>query len=638
MVSRITLKTFSLCFGHSLAFLAILFSLLFQPPEWGALVAFPLGLSYLILALRHHQSYYLYPGGILVSIAYLRILTGILRNGSLLLPYFFPFTFLFLFLGYLFRKRGEAGKGYSMAFEITAHLVPICLGLATLLWPRIISDPAPSFFGLIAFLVLDLWLVKRHKERWFLLPAAIFLFLCFSLLLFILFPHAHGKRGLYSPIIIPAIFFWGLWLKSRKELEYVKPLFTANVLICLFLTLFVFTRKEFYPNLMIILASASVYTLLMMIYKRDDLGYLILFSLGTLGFNFLFNSGNSFYREYYDYLFYGLLVVGVLLLYPALKRWLHFNPGLASYLAQRWMRVFWVFLPVSLGVLFVFFSYGKMFVENPNFCGSCHNMAPFYRAWEKDFHVADRKLITPGNPVPMISPIAREATTEKEALALKPVGCFECHYPPGLSPWLKMKSIGYMELMTFLMGDMSLKPQSQVWDEACLREGCHVKEKLNRNIVFRKGIKFNHEVMISQKVRGIDLRCTTCHSYIGAYRGSGEKHFEVHPSVCYFCHFVTKGEEAGVKVGTCYTCHEPSVDIDPSTFVDVGSGRVTQEKCFMCHEKIERFEDAQYQHDVHINRHKTLSVEKMSTRKVECLDCHTEIQHGNFGKRHEQGG
>jgi hypothetical protein len=78
---------------------------------------------------------------------------------------------------------------------------------------------------------------------------------------------------------------------------------------------------------------------------------------------------------------------------------------------------------------------------------------------------------------------------------------------------------------------------------ACAR--CHVKEKLNRNIVFRKDIKFNHEVMISQKVRGIDLRCTTCHSY-WAY-GSGEKHFEVHPSVCYFCHFVT-GKKQGSAV------------------------------------------------------------------------------------------
>jgi hypothetical protein len=56
----------------------------------------------------------------------------------------------------------------------------------------------PSFLGLIAFLLLDLWLVKRHEERWFLLPAAIFLFLCYSLLLFLLPARSCQKGPLLS--------------------------------------------------------------------------------------------------------------------------------------------------------------------------------------------------------------------------------------------------------------------------------------------------------------------------------------------------------------------------------------------------------------------------------------------------------
>ncbi len=633
----ITLRDFSLWFGHCAAFLALLYSLLFQPADWGALIAFVLGLFYFFLALKYERSYYLYAGGILMSVAYWRILVGIFQNANLFLPFFFPFTFFFIFVGYVFRKREKEAKGYSVAVEITGHLAPICMGLTILLRPTIINHPFPSFLALFAFFLLDLWLVKRYQERWFFLPSGIFLFLCYYLLLYLLLPLSAVTRGFFLPIIIPVIFFWGFWLKGRKGLDYVKPLYVANVFVCLFTTFLVLARKEIYPDLGIIFCSAFVYTFLMIIYKRDDFGYLILFSMAVLAFNRLASKADPFYKEYYTYFFYGLIAIGLLLLYPALKRWFHFNPNLASYLAQRWMRVFWVILPVSLAILFGFLSYGKMFVENPNFCGSCHNMGEFYRTWEKDFHVAERKPSTIGNPFPMVSPIARGSTTAKEASELKPIGCFDCHYAPGLGAWLKMKSVGYMELMTFLLGDLSLKPQGQVWDEACLREGCHVKEKLYRNIVYKKSIKFNHEVMISQRVRGIDLRCSTCHSYIGAYMGGGKKHFEVHPSVCYLCHLVTKGEEAGVKVGTCYTCHDPSVDIDASVYVDVGTGRVAQEKCFMCHEKIERFQDAQYQHDVHINRHKTLSVAKMNTRKIECIDCHGEVRHGNFGKKGVEG-
>ena len=634
---QVTLKDFSLWFGHCVAFLAILYSLLFQPAGWGALIALILGLAYFFLALKYEQPWYLYPGGILASLAYWRVLGGMFKNSDPFLPLFFPFTFLFLFVGYLFRMQEKEEKGYFIAVEITGHLAPLWIGLTILVWPASINHPIYSFLALIAFGLLDLWLVKRYEEKWFLLPTSLFLFLSYCLLLYLVIPFSDVKRFIYYPIIIVAIFFWGFWLQKRKGLDYVKPIYVASVIISLFMTFLVFGRKEFYSDLSIIFSSALVYTFLMVIYKRDDFGYLILFSLGVLAFNYLAKSGNRFYREYYDYFFYGIILVGVALLYPALKRWSHFNLDLASYLGERWIRVLWVFLPVSLGILFVLFSYAKKFVENPNFCGSCHIMAAFYWTWEKDFHVAERRPNILKNPVPMVSPIAREATTAKESSELKPVGCFECHYPPGVGPWVKMKSVGYMELMTSLLGDLSLKPQGQVWDEACLREGCHIKEKLYRNIIYKKNIKFNHEVMISQRVRGIDLRCSTCHSYIGAYMGGGKKHFEVYTSVCYFCHLVTKGEEAGVKVGTCYTCHDPSVDIDTSTFVDVGTGRVTQEKCFMCHEKIEKLQDAQYQHDVHINRHRTLSVQKMSTRKVECIDCHTEIQHGSFGKKIVKG-
>ena len=61
------------------------------------------------------------------------------------------------------------------------------------------------------------------------------------------------------------------------------------------------------------------------------------------------------------------------------------------------------------------------------------------------------------------------------------------------------------------------------------------------------------------------------------------------------------------------------------SLVLIGNGEVTPERCLTCHYEIERFDDTQYQHDVHINWNTDFT-----KPKVECGSCHGEIQHGGF--------
>ena len=61
-------------------------------------------------------------------------------------------------------------------------------------------------------------------------------------------------------------------------------------------------------------------------------------------------------------------------------------------------------------------------------------------------------------------------------------------------------------------------------------------------------------------------------------------------------------------------------------YVTLGSGRVTETKCLACHVKIDKFNDIQYQHDVHVSKNTDFLA-----RKIECEDCHSEIKHGSYG-------
>jgi hypothetical protein len=131
------------------------------------------------------------------------------------------------------------------------------------------------------------------------------------------------------------------------------------------------------------------------------------------------------------------------------------------------------------------------------------------------------------------------------------------------------------------------------------------------------------------------MRCNNCHAHI-----VDGFHFQVRESTCYWCHF--KGQEGqSTAVGTCFSCHEVPRDythlgVIPSTnesdctgagchvSVTVGEGEARPERCLSCHGQIDpRAGDAQVMHDMHI-----VSETTFLSRKLECIECHDEITHG----------
>jgi hypothetical protein len=173
-----------------------------------------------------------------------------------------------------------------------------------------------------------------------------------------------------------------------------------------------------------------------------------------------------------------------------------------------------------------------------------------------------------------------------------------------------------------------------VEDKTCLQEGCHTERLVNGKVTFKENILFDHNAHVGKLLRGNRLRCTSCHSQI--VQG---KHVAVTEKVCFLCHF--KGADRGQAVTGCPSCHGiPKKVVEHEGFIfshesymqigvacnqchlDVasGSGDVPMERCFSCHvERTERYEDTMFIHNNHVTKH-----------GVDCLDCHTEIQHGEI--------
>jgi len=275
--------------------------------------------------------------------------------------------------------------------------------------------------------------------------------------------------------------------------------------------------------------------------------------------------------------------------------------SLSSFLIATRARTFFIFLPILLFLIYVAFDYAMLVTENPYFCGSCHTMETPFKTWKSAVHYKEN------------------------------TGCFDCHYKPGVTNFLRGRIYGLLMVVKYFTGYYPPKSSANVSDDSCLREGCHAKTKedLYQPILCEQfedtTVKFNHEVMLTQQNFGIELKCNNCHEHVSEESG---EHFEVSAGVCYYCHLMNpKDASIGTAIGTCFTCHETAGEkIEEQSFVLVGSGKVSPERCLDCHYEIKRFDDTQYQHDIHINWNTDFT-----KTKVECGSCHEEIKHGRFG-------
>lgn len=241
------------------------------------------------------------------------------------------------------------------------------------------------------------------------------------------------------------------------------------------------------------------------------------------------------------------------------------------------------------------------YTSRSEFCLSCHIMEPYYQSWQESTH--------------------------------SDVACIKCHFPPGVGGKVRGKMLGLVQLAKYVTRSEGPRPAAEIPDASCLRSACHERRLLSGKVEFH-GIPFDHEPHLERLRRGKKLRCTSCHSQIV----QGE-HMVVTTSTCFLCHF--KGEHFNQDIGACTRCHQiPTEEYDLGggiTFnhdlayqrgVDCvnchrdvirGNGQVPHERCRVCHNRrddLARIDDHQFMHQKHVTDH-----------KIDCTDCHLEIQH-----------
>lgn len=242
---------------------------------------------------------------------------------------------------------------------------------------------------------------------------------------------------------------------------------------------------------------------------------------------------------------------------------------------------------------------GAMEVSStPDFCGSCHVMKPYYESWKTSSH--------------------------------NRVACVECHIPPGITAELRKKYEAVSMVVRYFTGTYGTNPWAEIDDAACLR--CHERRLIEGREVF-EGVLFDHRPHLTEMRRGKRLRCTSCHSQI--VQGS---HIAVTASTCILCHF--KDVPPGQATARCTLCHEVpravvsrgGLEFDHADVARFdmrcewchahaaeGEGRVPKERCLTCHNDAERLGalgEVDRLHRAHVSEH-----------KVDCLNCHLEIQH-----------
>jgi nitrate/TMAO reductase-like tetraheme cytochrome c subunit len=251
-----------------------------------------------------------------------------------------------------------------------------------------------------------------------------------------------------------------------------------------------------------------------------------------------------------------------------------------------------------LGIGIVAIGTGMEVSSRPTFCGSCHIMKPYYESWKHSTH--------------------------------KNIACVECHIPPGVGAELRKKYEALSMVARYFTGTYGTNPWTEIDDAACLR--CHERRLLSGKELFGD-VLFDHAAHLSGMRRGKVLRCTSCHSQI--VQGS---HITVTPTTCILCHF--KGQASGTGTARCTLCHQvPEKIIRQGTLTfnhaDVArfgmectwchsrpagsDGDVPRERCVTCHNdptRLEHFGETDFLHRMHVTEH-----------KVDCLDCHLEIQH-----------
>ena len=586
------LKTSLKWIGVVLALCSALYCFYSQSQEITIGVFFSLGFIYLVVVLLSKESFYLYFAAGFLALAYLLFAESAVHTNFYALAGLLPFLVMSLLSLAMEAKNPE----FSQPLDIVGHTVAVSWLTYVVFSLNAITNLPLVFLSFSLYLAVDLAWYGWKGNRWHLMPLVL-IFALFCALL----PHRwSAAAALYYLLALIVYGQIAFFIARSKWQEGAQPIYSAAVVVALGgMTLSFLGEMGWIENLILVLCSA-IFILTIRAFKRWEFIYLMILCLGLLADNFLKVANDPLYGQMGDYIRQGIVVLGLIFLYPFVRGVFKINWSLSSFLIATRARTFFIFLPILLFILYALFDYTMVVTENPYFCGSCHTMEAPFKSWKRGVHYEEN------------------------------VGCFDCHYTPGVTNFFRGRIYGLLMVVKYFTGYYPPKSSANVNDASCLRAGCHTKDSsdLYQPIVSKQfknsTIKFNHEVMLSQKNFGIELKCNNCHEHVSDTQGV---HYEISEEVCYYCHLMNPRDKSiGTAIGTCFTCHDTTGErIEEASFVLVGGGKVSKERCLDCHYEITRFDDTQYLHDVHIS----LNTDFTKT-KVECGSCHGEIRHGRF--------
>lgn len=247
----------------------------------------------------------------------------------------------------------------------------------------------------------------------------------------------------------------------------------------------------------------------------------------------------------------------------------------------------------AVAILIVFPSlYVSIRSSDPEFCLSCHYEKPYYDSWQSSTH--------------------------------SQTACIECH--PNLRyrmPWLTFR---------YMVGLYDMQPHASVETGTCLK--CH-----DQTVLFEENLKlvdkksFNHKQHLATRLRGVQMRCSSCHSHI--VQGG---HNAVEETVCFTCHFM--GASPSDSITGCTSCHgTPKETVTRHGFsfnhekylklgvscgechlkITEGTGKLVEGVCHKCHVEPQKTPPNEKLHDIHV-----------TGQGIDCFECHGKITHGNL--------
>jgi nitrate/TMAO reductase-like tetraheme cytochrome c subunit len=256
---------------------------------------------------------------------------------------------------------------------------------------------------------------------------------------------------------------------------------------------------------------------------------------------------------------------------------------------------------VSIMVLAGAWEGAEYYTSQSSFCGgSCHIMDEQFQAWKDSKHYA------PGGDV------AKQAS------------CIECHFLPGEKRSMKVRYEGLRHLFAYLYDrDAPLPIRPVIKDGACLRSGCHAKEKFqDEELKFtEKKVRFKHRVHLEDKaLEGQTLTCDTCH-----FKVTTKKHFEVPKDICYLCHLKLEKPTLGraVVAGNVFAGNVEKISFTQEPSIDFNQGL---SKCDICHTIPTESLQSQLREDDLIA--KPITHQTIQKAGVACEGCHFEVVKG----------